>query len=103
MLATQRVDTTQFIRHRFGLGEILEAYVFAPAGGIGALKVTLFPDLTAHSSNRAIVAGREGSAPSWGRDADRAAAGAHQSGYPAQVTLSRPSLPRRVRVCRVGG
>jgi alcohol dehydrogenase len=43
MLAAGQIDTTPFVTHRFGLGEMLEAYdVFAQAADTGALKVALF-------------------------------------------------------------
>lgn len=43
MLAAGQIDTTQFITHRFGIGEMLEAYdVFSQAADTGALKVALF-------------------------------------------------------------
>jgi alcohol dehydrogenase len=43
MLANGGIDTTPFITHRFGLGEMLEAFdVFADAVDTGALKVVLF-------------------------------------------------------------
>ena len=43
MLANGRLDTTGFITHRFGIGEMLEAYdVFARPDETGALKVALF-------------------------------------------------------------
>lgn len=43
MLSRGQLDTTAFITHRFGLGEIMEAYdVFADAEDTGALKVAMF-------------------------------------------------------------
>ncbi|MEO9236910.1 MAG: zinc-dependent alcohol dehydrogenase family protein [Jatrophihabitantaceae bacterium] len=43
MLASGQLDTAGFITHRFGLGEMLEAYdVFGQAADTGALKVALF-------------------------------------------------------------
>jgi alcohol dehydrogenase len=43
MLAAVQIDTTQFVTHRFGIGEMLEAYdVFSQAADTGALKVVLF-------------------------------------------------------------
>ena len=43
MLAAEQIDTTQFVTHRFGIGEMLEAYdVFSQAADSGALKVALF-------------------------------------------------------------
>ncbi|HLY33340.1 MAG TPA: zinc-dependent alcohol dehydrogenase family protein [Jatrophihabitantaceae bacterium] len=43
MLAARQLDTSQIVTHRFGLGEMLEAYdVFAQAADTGALKVALF-------------------------------------------------------------
>jgi alcohol dehydrogenase len=43
MLAAEQIDTTQFVTHRFGIGEMLEAYdVFSQAVDTGALKVALF-------------------------------------------------------------
>jgi alcohol dehydrogenase len=43
MLAAGQIDTSRFITHRFGLGEILEAYdVFADPADSGSLKVALF-------------------------------------------------------------
>lgn len=43
MLAAGDLKTTDFVTHRFGLGEMLEAFdVFADAADTGALKVALF-------------------------------------------------------------
>jgi alcohol dehydrogenase len=43
MLALGQLSTTEFVTHRFGLGEMLEAHdVFADAEDTGALKVALF-------------------------------------------------------------
>ena len=43
MVEAGQVDTTAFVTHRFGLGEMLEAYdVFGQAADSGALKVVLF-------------------------------------------------------------
>jgi alcohol dehydrogenase len=43
MVAAGQIDTTQFVTHRFGIGEMLEAYdVFAQAADTSALKVALF-------------------------------------------------------------
>jgi alcohol dehydrogenase len=43
MLASGQLDTSGFVTHRFGLGEMLEAYdVFGQAADTGALKVALF-------------------------------------------------------------
>jgi alcohol dehydrogenase len=43
MLANGTIDTKVFVTHRFGLGEMLEAFdVFADAVDTGALKVVLF-------------------------------------------------------------
>jgi alcohol dehydrogenase len=43
MLERGQLSTSEFITHRFGLGEMLEAYdVFADAEDTGALKVALF-------------------------------------------------------------
>ena len=43
MVEAGEIDTTAFVTHRFGLGEMLEAYdVFSSAGDTGALKVALF-------------------------------------------------------------
>ncbi|KJY27010.1 zinc-dependent alcohol dehydrogenase family protein [Streptomyces sp. NRRL S-495] len=43
MLAAGRLDVSGLVTHRFGLGEMQEAYdVFADAGGNDALKVALF-------------------------------------------------------------
>jgi alcohol dehydrogenase len=43
MVAAGQIDATQFVTHRFGIGEMLEAYdVFAQAADSGALKVALF-------------------------------------------------------------
>jgi len=43
MLAAQQITTTDFVTHRFGIDEMLEAYdVFAQASDTGALKVALF-------------------------------------------------------------
>jgi alcohol dehydrogenase len=43
MVAAGQIDTTQFVTHRFGIGEMLEAYdVFAQAADTGALKVAMF-------------------------------------------------------------
>jgi alcohol dehydrogenase len=43
MVAAGQIDTTPFVTHRFGLGEMLDAYdVFAQAADTGALKVALF-------------------------------------------------------------
>lgn len=43
MLAAGQFSTTDFVTHRFGLDEMLEAYdVFAQPGDTGALKVALF-------------------------------------------------------------
>ncbi len=43
MLAAGQIDTTSFVTHRFGIGEMLEAYdLFARAADTGALKVALF-------------------------------------------------------------
>ena len=43
MVANGRLDTAGFITHRFGIGEMLEAYdVFARPDETGALKVALF-------------------------------------------------------------
>jgi alcohol dehydrogenase len=43
MLAARQITTTDFVTHRFGIEEMLEAYdVFAQAGDTGALKVALF-------------------------------------------------------------
>ncbi len=43
MLASGQLDTSRLVTHRFGIGEMLEAYdVFAQAGDTGALKVALF-------------------------------------------------------------
>jgi alcohol dehydrogenase len=43
MLASGQLDTSRFVTHRFGIGEMLEAYdVFALAADTGALKVALF-------------------------------------------------------------
>lgn len=43
MVAGGQLDTRDFVTHRFGLGEMLEAYdVFAQAADTGALKVALF-------------------------------------------------------------
>jgi alcohol dehydrogenase len=43
MLAAGQIDATQFVTHRFGIGEMLEAYdVFGQAADTGALKVALF-------------------------------------------------------------
>jgi alcohol dehydrogenase len=43
MLAAEQIDTTQFVTHRFGIGEMLEGYdVFSQAADTGALKVVLF-------------------------------------------------------------
>jgi len=43
MLAAGRLETSGLITHRFGLGEMLEAYdVFGQAADTGALKVALF-------------------------------------------------------------
>jgi len=43
MLAAGQLDPSGLITHRFGLGEMLEAYdVFAQAADTGALKVALF-------------------------------------------------------------
>ena len=43
MVEAGQIDTTRFVTHRFGLGEMLEAYdVFADAADTGALKVALF-------------------------------------------------------------
>ena len=42
MVAAGRIDASQFITHRFGIGEMLEAYdVFGQAADTGALKVLL--------------------------------------------------------------
>lgn len=43
MLASGQLDTSRFVTHRFGIGEMLEAYdVFTLAADTGALKVALF-------------------------------------------------------------
>jgi alcohol dehydrogenase len=43
MVEAGQLDTSKFVTHRFGLGEMLEAYdVFADAADTGALKVALF-------------------------------------------------------------
>jgi len=43
MLTSGQLDTSGFVTHRFGIGEMLEAYdVFAQAADSGALKVALF-------------------------------------------------------------
>lgn len=43
MVANGRLDTSRFVTHRFGIGEMLEAYdIFARAEDSGALKVALF-------------------------------------------------------------
>jgi alcohol dehydrogenase len=43
MLASGQLDTSRLVTHRFGIGEMLEAYdVFAQASDTGALKVALF-------------------------------------------------------------
>ena len=43
MVASGQLDTSSLITHRFGLGEMQEAYdVFAQAAGNDALKVALF-------------------------------------------------------------
>ena len=43
MLASGQLDTSRLVTHRFGIGEMLEAYdVFAQAADTGALKVALF-------------------------------------------------------------
>jgi alcohol dehydrogenase len=43
MLAAEQIDTTQFVTHRFGIGEMLEGYdVFSQPADTGALKVVLF-------------------------------------------------------------
>jgi len=43
MLASGQLDTTRLVTHRFGIGEMLEAYdVFGQASDSGALKVALF-------------------------------------------------------------
>ena len=43
MLSLGQLTTTEFVTHRFGLGEMMEAYdVFADAEDTGALKVALF-------------------------------------------------------------
>jgi alcohol dehydrogenase len=43
MLASGQLDTSSFVTHRFGIGEMLEAYdVFSQAADTGALKVALF-------------------------------------------------------------
>jgi alcohol dehydrogenase len=43
MVAAGQIDTTPFVTHRFGLGEMLDGYdVFAQAADTGALKVALF-------------------------------------------------------------
>ncbi|HEU5268118.1 MAG TPA: zinc-binding dehydrogenase, partial [Jatrophihabitans sp.] len=43
MLEAGQIDTTQFLTHRFGLDEMMEAYdVFGQASDSGALKVALF-------------------------------------------------------------
>jgi alcohol dehydrogenase len=43
MLAAGQIDTSDFITHRFGIDEMLEAYdIFATASDTGALKVALF-------------------------------------------------------------
>jgi alcohol dehydrogenase len=43
MLAAEQIDTTQFVTHRFGIAEMLNAYdVFSQAADTGALKIALF-------------------------------------------------------------
>ena len=43
MLAANQIDTSQFVTHRFGIGEMLEAYdIFSQAADSGAIKVALF-------------------------------------------------------------
>jgi alcohol dehydrogenase len=43
MLASGQLDTSSFVTHRFGIGEMLEAYdVFSQPADTGALKVALF-------------------------------------------------------------
>jgi alcohol dehydrogenase len=43
MLASGQLDTSGLVTHRFGIGEMLEAYdVFTQAADTGALKVALF-------------------------------------------------------------
>jgi alcohol dehydrogenase len=43
MLAAGQLDPARLITHRFGIGEMLEAYdVFGQAADTGALKVALF-------------------------------------------------------------
>jgi alcohol dehydrogenase len=43
MLATEQIDTSQFVTHRFGLDEMMDAYdIFSQAADTGALKVVMY-------------------------------------------------------------
>jgi alcohol dehydrogenase len=43
MLAADQIDTSQFVTHRFGIGEMLDAYdIFSQATDSAAIKVVLF-------------------------------------------------------------
>jgi alcohol dehydrogenase len=49
MVEAGQIDATQFVTHRFGLDEMLEAYdVFGQASDTGALKVALFRTSEGH-------------------------------------------------------